>query len=78
MEKEMRSRFEKAVEETNAILTPEQQVKYKEMLARHRPPDRDGRGGPRGGPGGPGGPDRSNVEHRRGSDAGATSRPTPP
>ena len=83
LDKEMRARFEKAVADTMAILTPEQQTKYKEILARHRPPD-GGRGGPRGGPnGGPrpsGGPERDNpnFEHRRGNDASATSRPTPP
>ena len=83
LDKEMRARFEKAVADTMSILTPEQQTKYKEILARHRPPD-GGRGGPRGGPNGgsrpSGGPERDNpnFEHRRGSDASATSRPTPP
>lgn len=64
--REMRSRFERAVEQTNALLTPEQQAKYKELLARHRPPER-------GGPGGPGKPDRV-IRHReiRRDDGGAT------
>jgi Spy/CpxP family protein refolding chaperone len=87
MERKMRGRFEKAVEETKAILTPEQREKYEQLLARHRPPDRDGsRDGGRGrgasnGPGGPRGTvgsDRDNVEHRHGeSGASATSRPQP-
>jgi Spy/CpxP family protein refolding chaperone len=83
MERKMRGRFEKAVEETKAILDDEQREKYEKLLARHRPPsDRDGRG--RGGPsgsggprGGPGGSERENFEQRRGSDDGATSRPVP-
>jgi hypothetical protein len=83
LEREMRGRFENAVRETEKILTPEQREKYKEMLARHRPPDRDGRGprgggGPQGGtgPGGtPGGAlERNNSEHRRG-DGSATPPP---
>ena len=73
-ERKMRGRFEKAVEETKAILDDEQREKYEKLLARHRPPtDRDGRG--RGGPRGPGGPE--NFEHRRGGDDGAASRPQP-
>ena len=83
MERKMRGRFEKAVEETKAILTPEQREKYEQLLARHRPPDRDGGRG-RGGPNAPGTPrgtvgfDRDNVEHRHGeSGASATSRPQP-
>jgi Spy/CpxP family protein refolding chaperone len=81
MERKMRGRFEKAVEDTKLILDPEQREKYEQLLARHRPPDRDGRG--RSGPGGPGsgGPRGSggpeNFEHRRGGDDGATSRPVP-
>lgn len=76
LEREMRSRFEKAVEQTNALLTPEQQAKYKELLARHRPPERGERG--RGGPGGADGHDkhdRSKPEHQRG-DGGATPEPS--
>ena len=82
VERKMRGRFEKAVEETKAILTPEQRDKYEQLLARHRPPDRDGGRG-RGVPNGPRGtgvsaPDRDNVEHRHGeSGASATSRPQP-
>ena len=73
-EREMRGRFEKAVEETKLVLDAEQREKYEKLLARHRPPnDRDGRG--RGGPRGPGGSE--NFEHRRGGDDGATSRPKP-
>jgi hypothetical protein len=42
VERDVRARFEKAVEETIAILNPEQQKKYKDMLSRHRPGgDRD-------------------------------------
>ena len=75
-ERKMRGRFEKAVEETQAILDDEQREKYEKLLARYRPPgDRDGRG--RGGPRGPGGSERENLEHRRGGDDGATSRPVP-
>ena len=77
LDKDMRSRFEKAVADTMLILTPEQQAKYKEILARHRPPDRDGRGGPRG-PGHDRDKDKPEIEHRRGNDASAASRPTPP
>ena len=40
-QREMRQRFENAVEETNKLLTDEQRAKYKAMLNRHRPPDRD-------------------------------------
>jgi hypothetical protein len=79
LDKEMRARFENAVKQTEAILDPDQLTRYRDMLARHRPPDgRDGRGGPHG-PGGPGGgpgPER-NFEPRRGDDASATSRPAP-
>jgi len=80
IERDMRANFEKAVEETNKILTPEQQAKYKEMLSRYRPPDRGERGGPGGhrgpGPGGPGGDrDRDDFKHKR-SDDGATSKPS--
>ncbi len=78
-EREMRGRFEKAVEETKALLEPEQREKYEKLLARHRPPDRDGRGrGPGGpdGPRGPGGPDRNKPEHRR-DDGGATPASAP-
>ena len=46
MDKEMRDRFKKAVDETNALLTPEQRTKYEEILSRH----------PFAGPNGPGGP----------------------
>ena len=81
MERKMRGRFEKAVEETKAILDDEQREKYEKLLARYRPPsDRDGRGsrsGPGGPRGGPGGPERESYEHRRGGDDGATSRPKP-
>jgi Spy/CpxP family protein refolding chaperone len=80
LDKEMRARFENAVKQTEAILDPDQLTRYRDMLARHRPPDgRDGRGGPHG-PGGPGGgpgPERNNFEPRRGDDASATSRPAP-
>jgi Spy/CpxP family protein refolding chaperone len=79
MERKMRGRFEKAVEDTKLILDPEQREKYEQLLARHRPPDRDGRG--RGGPGSSGGPrgpgGSENFEHRRGGDDGAASRPVP-
>ena len=82
IDKDMRARFEKAVEDTNNILTLEQQQQYKQMLARHRPPDgHDGHGSPRGsgGPGGGPGPgvERNNFEPRHGGDASATSRPAP-
>jgi len=86
VERKMRGRFEKAVEETKAILTPEQREKYEQLLARHRPPDREGRDGGRGrgassgpgGPRGPGGPERENFEHRPGGGGdSATSRPAP-
>ena len=80
MEREMRANFERAVEETNKILTPEQQAKYKEMLSRHRPPDR---GGDRGGPGGAsyrGGPSGGKRQDenagRPEGDGGATPKPT--
>ncbi len=43
LDKEMRDRFKNAVEETKALLTPEQRTKYEEFLSRH----------PLGGPGGP-------------------------
>ncbi len=82
MERKMRGRFEKAVEDTKLILDAEQRTKYESLLARHRPPDRDGRG--RGGPSGPGGSrgpggtERENSEHRPGDgDGSATSRPQP-
>ena len=79
MERKMRGRFEKAVEDTKLILDAEQRTKYEALLARHRPPDRDGRGrGGPGGPRGPGGPDRENTEHRPGDgDGSATPRPEP-
>ncbi len=64
----MRSRFEKAVEETNALLTPEQQAKYKALLARQRPPERGERGR--------GGPDREKPEHQR-DDGGAMPKSAP-
>jgi Spy/CpxP family protein refolding chaperone len=89
LERKMRERFENAVKQTEAILNPEQQAKYKELLARHRPPGErspGGPGGPRGdgfrsgpdgfrGPG-PGGPERHNLEHRSG-DGGATPSTRP-
>ncbi len=79
MERTMRGRFEKAVEETKAVLDPEQREKYEKLLARYRPSERGGdrgrgSGGP-GGPGAPGGPERENFEHRRG-DGGATPNPS--
>ena len=43
MDRAMRERVNKAVEETKAILTPEQRTKFEEILKRH----------PMGGPGGP-------------------------
>jgi Spy/CpxP family protein refolding chaperone len=44
MDREMRARFQDAVEKTKGILTPEQRAKYEEILSRHQ----------FGGPGGPG------------------------
>ncbi len=75
-EREMRSRFEKAVEETKAVLEPQQRVKYEQLLARHRPPERGGDRNPTRGPGGgpPGGPDRNQSEPKHG-DGGATPEP---
>jgi Spy/CpxP family protein refolding chaperone len=51
LEREMRAGFERAVERTNAMLTPEQREKYAEILRRQRW-DRDGRDGDRDGRGG--------------------------
>lgn len=59
METAMRDRFKKAVDDTNAMLTPEQRVKYAEILSRHTP-------------GGPGGPGRGRGE--RGGDRETTRR----
>ena len=64
LDKEMRDRFKKAIEDTKALLTPEQRPKYeeflKEYLNRH----------PLGGPGGPAG-------HERGHDRETTRRSDP-
>ena len=47
LDKEWRTSFQNAVEQTKQILTPEQRTKYEAMLKR------DQERGPRGGPGGP-------------------------
>jgi Spy/CpxP family protein refolding chaperone len=65
LEKEMRSAYERAVEETKKILTAEQGRKYEEFLKKRE-------AGPGGGPGG-GGP-REHDQGRRVEDR-ATSRP---
>ena len=41
IDREMRASFDAAVEQTKLILTPEQRVKYEELLKRHQPPERD-------------------------------------
>ena len=43
IDREMRAAFDAAVEQTKLILTPEQRVKYEELLKRHQPPERDGK-----------------------------------
>jgi len=45
IDREMRATFDEAVEKTKLILTEEQRTKYEQLLKRHRPDDRDGRGG---------------------------------
>jgi Spy/CpxP family protein refolding chaperone len=64
LEREMRSAYERAVEETKKILTPEQGRKYEEIQKKREA------GGPGGGPGGP----REHDQGRRVEDR-ATSRP---
>jgi Spy/CpxP family protein refolding chaperone len=64
LDREMRANFESAVKQTEEILTPEQQSKYKALLSRHQ---FRGPGPDRGGPD-RGGPDRG--ERDRGSDRG--------
>ena len=62
IDREMRDRFKKSVEETKQILTPEQRTKYEEILSRH----------PFGGPGGPSARERGGHDHettRRGDPA---------
>ncbi len=65
LDREMREPFEKAVKATDEILTPEQRIKYHEMLARHQfdrgPRDRGDRG--------------FRDSNRRGGDDHATSQP---
>jgi len=68
MDREMRDAFDKAVKLTDEILSPEQRIKYHEILSRHQPGSRDHRG-ERGGE--RGGPRNSNS---RGNE-GATSMP---
>jgi len=67
LDREARKNFEAAVEQTKQLLTPDQQQKYADLLARHqwdRPPRPRERDNP-----------RDNI--RRPGDAnGATSRPT--
>lgn len=53
LEAEWRARFQRAVEQTRAILTPEQQAKYELILSRHA---QDGGRGPGAFPGRPRGP----------------------
>ena len=65
LDRESREAFASAVEQTKALLRPEQRAKYDELLKRHHW-DRDRGPGPRGGPGGPGGSGRRD-DHRPGS-----------
>ena len=77
LEREMRANFDQAVKETEAILDPDQLVKYREWHAK-RMADRN-RGGDRGrdrGRGGGGDRDGSSNETTRRSDARATSAPS--
>jgi len=65
LDREMREPFEKAVKATDEILTPEQRIKYHELLARHQfdrgPRDHGDRG--------------FRDSNRRGGDDHATSQP---
>ena len=71
IDREMRAEFDRKVEETNEILTPEQRVKYAELRSRRQPFDRGQRGGDRNGGGDHGG---FREQNRRGDDR-ATSQP---
>jgi hypothetical protein len=44
IDREARAAFDEAVRQTKEILTSQQRAKYEELLKRHQPPDRDGRG----------------------------------
>jgi Spy/CpxP family protein refolding chaperone len=86
LEREMRASFQKAVEDTKALLDPDQRAKYEQWLEKRqwgRGPrggpggDRGPGGGDRGGdrgPGGGGGGTHRDHETTRKSDAGATSK----
>jgi len=70
LEAERKSAVEEAVKRTKEILTPEQRVKYEEMLSKQRAGPRRQRGRP-GGPGGegappppPGGPPHRDEPHQ--------------
>jgi Spy/CpxP family protein refolding chaperone len=65
LDRDFRDDFQRKVQETDAILTPEQSVKYQEFLSRHQPFDR----GPRDRP------DRGFHESNRRGEDRATSQP---
>lgn len=68
MEQEFRETFERAVKQTEAILTPEQRVKYEEIRRRNQ--QWDGERGPRGGRGRNGDDDRSRDSRDEDKDRG--------
>jgi Spy/CpxP family protein refolding chaperone len=70
LEREMRSAFQRSVEQTKEVLDPDQRTKYEEWL-RKRQWDR----GPRGGPD-RGDRNRERDSNRKPADAGATSGPS--